>query len=109
MPKESVIRKKVIDKLSEDGWICWFPHKARYAKEVDIFGVFDVIAIQPGTLAAAVKFVQFTDHTNVSARVKKVTTWLDSNQLETEAFNGVVSMEVWGWNPKKKLFRIVTL
>lgn len=86
--------------------ICWFPHKARYAKEVDIFGVFDVIGIHPD---GYIKFVQLTDHTHVSTRIKKVAGWLDNNDLRTEAFGEVVSMEVWGWNPKKKEFRIVNL
>lgn len=113
MPKESVIRKKVIDKLEKDGWICWYPYKAKYAKEVDIFGVFDVIAIHSASndppYYGAINLIQLTDYTNVSKRVKKVTAWLDTNQIRTEVFNGVVSMEVWGWNPKKKEFRIVTL
>ena len=106
MPKESVIRKKVIDKLSKDGWVTWFPHKARYAKEVDIFGVFDVIGIHR---LGGIKLVQLTDHTNVSHRVKKVTAWLAKNRIEADAFATVLTVEVWGWNPKKKVFRIVTL
>ena len=105
MPKESVIRKKVIDKLSEDGWITWFPHKARYAKEVDIFGVFDVIAIGPAD--SILLLIQLTDYTNVSHRVKKVNDGFATNHIEPLEFSEV-NFEVWGWNPKKKEFRIVT-
>lgn len=112
MPKESVIRKKVIDRLSKGGWICWYPFKARYAKEVDIFGVFDIFAVHAG---GKIKLIQLTNYANVSNRIKKVTTWLEKNQISPEAFGekldgaNVVSMEVWGWNPKKKEFRIVRL
>lgn len=105
MPKESVIRKKVIDTLSQDGWICWYPFKARYAKEVDIFGVFDVIAIHPD---ANTKFIQVTNYANISNRRKKIEGWVGRKQIDLAAFIST-DFQIWGWNPKKKEFRIVTL
>ena len=105
MPKEAVIRKKVIETLSQDGWICWYPFKARYAKEVDIFGVFDVIAVHAHGL---IKLIQLTDYTSVSKRIKKIEGWLNANEICTCAF-AQTEFEVWGWNKNKKEFRIVKL
>ena len=43
--KESAIRKKAIEALIEDGYLTWYPSPVRWKKEIDIFGVFDIVAV----------------------------------------------------------------
>jgi hypothetical protein len=105
--KEAAIRKKALDELHKENWITWYPYKARYKKEQDIFGVFDIIAIHPDGI---VLFLQITSYSNVSARKKKIQNFLDENQLDLVKFyprygEGEIYVEVWGWNAKKRAFR----
>jgi len=100
MPKESIIRKAVIDKLEKRGGICWFPYKARWAKEVDIWGVWDVIAFFPKTFKFL--FVQLTTVSNIRAREKKVGKWIKKNKIKK--FPG----EVWGLK-KDNTFKIIKI
>jgi len=100
MPKESVIRKKVIDKLEKDGGICWFPAKVRYKKEIDIFGVWDVLSFFPKT--SKFLFVQLTTASNIRAREKKVGKWIKAHKIKK--FPG----EVWGLK-KDNTFKIIKI
>ena len=70
MPTESFIRKKALTELQAAGYFTWYPFDNRWAKEQDIFGVFDLVAIHFKN--PLVLFVQTTTRENISARKKKV-------------------------------------
>lgn len=93
--KEAVIRKKVIEILEKEKYVCWFPKKAKY-QETDIYGVFDVIAGKGKLL----RFIQFTTLPNISTRKKKVLKFLEWSHLQLTA-------EIWGYDKKKKEFKII--
>ncbi|MDE2233719.1 MAG: hypothetical protein KGJ90_06480 [Patescibacteria group bacterium] len=95
--KEYLIRKKVIARLEEECWVSWYPYKTKFRKEIDIFGVFDIVAMK----GKEAKFIQLTSYENVSARIKKVGKFLTKNKIDFK------NIEVWGWNKKKHEFRIV--
>ena len=95
--KEAIIRKKALEILEAKGYICWCPTKVKW-HETDIFGVFDVICISNKKIGAL--FIQWTDITNISHRVKKVKNFLKENNLS-------LYCEVWGLDPKKKKFKII--
>ena len=97
--KESVIRKKALEVLNSEGWICWYPFHIRYKKEVDIFGVFDILAFRK--LDGEFLFIQITTLSNIRAREKKVKTFYQKNGIKK--FPG----EVWGYDKKKKYFKII--
>ncbi len=92
--KETVIRKKAIYILEKQGYFCWYPKKAKF-QETDIFGVFDILAGRKSDL----RFIQITTLTNISARKKKVSGFMERSKVQLAA-------EVWGYNKKKKVFRI---
>lgn len=96
--KEAEIRKKVIAILTADRWVCWFPHKARWAKESDIFGVYDLILAKKNRI----KFIQLTTLSNIRAREKKVKKFLTKHNLS-------IYSEVWGYNKKKDEFKIIRI
>ena len=93
MPKEAVIRKKVVQILEEKGWIVWYPPKVKY-KQNDIFGIIDLLAIK----GRRKKNIQLTTLPNVSARKKKITNFLKTSKVE-------LPVEIWAWNQKKKEFK----
>ena len=93
--KEALVRKKALDILRADGWVCWCPAKARY-QETDIFGCWDCLALKPSYLP---RFIQWTTAPNLSARVKKVEKFLRESKTE-------VWSECWGWHVKRKCFII---
>ena len=96
--KEITIRKKAIEFLGEGGWIVWYPPKVKWRKDNDIFGCFDLICCQ----RAIIKFIQLTTLSNVRAREKKIKNFLKENKLKLNA-------EVWGYDKKKKEFKIITI
>lgn len=103
MPKEAVIRDKVKKALEKDHWITWCPANVKY-QETDIWGIFDLVAWH---WTNNIKFVQFTTSSNISARRKKIENFLEKNELNTDFEE--VEFEVWGWNKKKKEFKIIKL
>jgi hypothetical protein len=94
MPKESEIRKKAIKILNHEGWICWFPAKARY-KQNDIFGIIDLLAIK----GERFKKIQLTTLANISTRRKKIRKFIKKNKVK-------LSVEIWAWSNKNKKFKI---
>ena len=101
--KESAIRRLACDELERLGYIVWWPYDNRWAKEQDIFGVFDLIAIHKKT--ALVQFVQITTVSNISARKKKVIGFLLKLRWQDDNF----IFSVWGYNQKYKHFKQVQL
>ena len=93
MPKEAVIRKKAIKILTDESWICWYPPKVKY-KQSDVFGIIDLMAIK----GRRKKNIQLTTLSNISARRKKITNFLETSKVE-------LPVEIWAWNQKKKEFR----
>ena len=93
MPKEAVIRKKVIEILKKEGWVCWCPKKVKF-HETDVFGIVDLLALR----GKQRKNVQLTTLPNVSAKRKKITNFL-------EKYNVEFPVEIWGWDGKKRKFR----
>lgn len=96
--KEARIRKKVVDTLTAEGWICWYPPKVRYKKETDIFGVYDVIAVNKKN--SKIKFIQLTTISHIREREKKVKRFLQKHNIS-------IYSEIWGYCKKKKKFKII--
>jgi len=96
--KEGLIRKKCLTLLKAGNWVAWYPYRVKYRKEIDIFGVFDIVAVKKDKT----RFIQLTTLNNISARRRKVNKFLRKNKLK-------ISAEVWGWDRKKKLFKIIEL
>ena len=97
--KEITIRKKALEILIKKGFVCWYPPKVKYKKETDIFGIFDLINIHNKT---GVLFIQLTTLHNIRAREKKVKEFLKKNNLS-------LFCQVWGWDKKKKDFKIINI
>jgi len=97
--KEIAIRKKALEILTKKGFVCWYPPKVKYKKETDIFGVFDLINIHNKT---GVLLIQLTTLPNIRAREKKVKEFLKKNNLS-------LFCQIWGWNKKKKDFKIINI
>ena len=93
MPKESLIRKKSIEILREEGWITWHPAKIRF-KQNDIFGIIDLLAIK----GRRQKNIQLTTLPNISTKRKKITNFLKKFKVE-------LPVEIWAWDKKRKEFR----
>ena len=93
--KEAVIRKKVVEILKGEGFVCWYPAKVRF-KENDIFGVFDLVCCK----GSKVRFIQLTTLSNIRARERKVNDFL----LRTHSY---LNAEIWGYDKKNKKFRII--
>ena len=93
MAKESLIRKKAIEILENNGWITWFPAKVKF-KQNDVFGIIDLMAIK-GRMK---KNIQLTTFSNTSARRKKIKKFLEDNNIE-------MAVEIWSWCSKKKIFK----
>ena len=96
--KEYRIKQKAVKLLESAGWVCWCPSKSRWAKESDIFGVYDVVAVK----GAKVRFIQWTTNANIRTREKKVKNFLRSKKVK-------VKSEIWGWNSKNKKFKIINV
>ena len=93
MAKESLIRKKAIEILRQEGWITWFGPKVRF-QQTDIFGIIDLMALK----GRRQKNIQLTTLPNVSARRKKIINFLKKNKVE-------LLVEIWAWNSRKKEFK----
>ena len=93
MAKESLIRKKAVQILEKEGWIVWYPSKARFQQN-DVFGVIDVLALK----GKRQKNIQLTTLSNVSTKRKKITNFFKKFKVE-------LPIEIWGWDKKKKEFR----
>jgi hypothetical protein len=93
MPKEAVIRKRAIQFLEDQGWICWAPPKVKF-KQSDIFGIIDLLALK----GKRKKSIQLTTLSNVSTRRKKIANFLKKNKVE-------MMVEIWAWSKKKKQFK----
>ena len=97
--KEAIIRKKAIEILTKENYISWYPSPVRWKKEIDIFGVFDIVAVKHLKVP---RFIQITTLSNISARKHKV----------LKVFNDVLplmSIEIWGYDKKKKIFKVIVL
>ena len=99
--KEIGIRKEAIKILEKEKWIVWYPSKTRWKKEQDIFGVFDLIVLKPLPYDNRIDFIQLTTLSNVRAREKKIKNWFTKNKIKS------FPAKVWGWNNKKKEFKIL--
>src|SRR3989344_7558091 len=93
MPKEAEIRKKAIQLLESQGWICWFPPKVKF-KQTDVFGIIDLLALK----GRGKKNIQLTTLPNVSARRKKIANFLKKTKIE-------LTVEIWAWDKKRKKFK----
>ncbi len=100
MPKESVIRKKAVEILENQGFVYWYPAKVKF-KQNDIFGVFDLVCWKKKT--TEIKFLQLTTSPNISARRKKIKVFMVENKIPHKI---AVDIEIWGWNQKKKEFKV---
>ena len=92
--KEAIIRKKAVELLKKDKWVCWFPAKVKF-QETDIFGVYDLVCVRKNRL----KFIQLTTLSNLSARRKKIQNFLISNGVS-------IPSEIWAYDAKRKYFKI---
>lgn len=95
--KEALIRAKVRELLEADKWYFWFPVRTKWNSN-DIFTIFDAMAIKGTTI----RYIQYTTLPNISARKKKIMDFFKLRQV-------YVPCEIWGWNKKKKDFKIVKL
>ena len=93
MAKEALIRKKAVEKLQSDGWITWYAPKVKF-QQTDVFGIIDLLALR----GKQKKNIQLTTLPNVSAKRKKITSFLKKFKVE-------LPVEIWGWNSKKKVFK----
>ena len=93
MSKEAVIRKKAIQILKDKGWIVWFAPKVKY-QQTDVFGIIDLLAIK----GKRMKKIQLTTLANISTRRRKIQKFLKKFKIE-------MSVQIWGWDKKKKKFR----
>jgi len=93
MAEESLIRKKAIQVLERKGWIVWFAPKVKF-QQTDVFGIIDLLALR----GKQKKNIQLTTLPNVSAKRKKITSFLKKFKVE-------LPVEIWGWNQKKKEFK----
>ncbi len=103
MAKESEIRKKAVQILEKHKWIIWWPSRAIF-KQNDIFGIFDLICLKKRV--GNLKFIQLTTLSNLSTRRKKIKNFLKKNQLSKQ---NLANIEVWGWNKRKKEFKIESI
>ncbi|HUW71930.1 MAG TPA: hypothetical protein VMV66_01900 [Candidatus Humimicrobiaceae bacterium] len=100
MAKESEIRKKAVQILEKKKWLIWWPSRAIF-KQNDIFGIFDLICLKKKI--GSIKFVQLTTLSNLSTRRKKIKNFLEEYQLSKQSS---ADIEVWGWDKRKREFKI---
>lgn len=102
MVRESTIRSNAKKILEKDGYIVWCPPNVKYA-QTDIFGIFDGVAVKKGnnkhTASELLLYIQWTTKPNISARRKKILAFFEENFLH-------IPCEIWGWDDKKKEFKI---
>jgi len=95
--KEATIRKKAIELLTAEGWVCWYPKKVKF-QETDIFGVFDLICAR----GSEIKLIQLTTLPNLSARRRKIRRFLKEHNLQ-------LKYEIWAYSKKNRRFKIEKL
>lgn len=100
MPKESVIRKEAVKRLTAEGYVVWWPQRTASFGSKDIFTVFDLACQRPGFFIT--RYIQLTTSSNHAKRAKKVQHYLDEHGLSMWG-------EVWSWNAKAEAFRIEEL
>lgn len=100
MPKETEIRKRALEILEKKGFVYWYPSKVKFQQN-DIFGVFDLVCWRKRT--TNIKFLQLTTSSNISSRRKKIEGFMKENRLPRKISVGI---EIWGWNQKKKEFKV---
>src|SRR3989344_8888564 len=101
MPRESEIRKKAVKILTEAKWAYWYPPKVKF-KQNDIFGVFDMVCCKKAK--GDLKFIQLTTVSNLSARRKKIQSFLKDNKMSSKKLFAA-PMEIWAWSKKKREFK----
>jgi hypothetical protein len=79
--------------LKDKGWIVWFAPKVKY-QQTDVFGIIDLLAIK----GKRMKKIQLTTLANISTRRRKIQKFLKKFKIE-------MSVQIWGWDKKKKKFR----
>jgi len=94
--KEALIRKKAIEILNKEDFLCWYPQKSRWAKESDIFGCYDILAVNKTN--GNILFIQLTTLSNIRTREKKV---------RRKALP--VYSEIWGYDKVNKNFKIISI
>jgi len=106
MAKESLIRKKAVEILTKEKWMTWWPAKVKF-KQNDIFGAFDMVCCKKG--AGNLKFIQLTTAPNLSARRKKIQSFLKKNGINGPKIVFGAEVEIWAWAKKIKKFKIETI
>lgn len=72
MPQLKTQTNRAIDILEACGWTAGIvERKVTRVVAKDLFGFADIVAVNPA-VDAGILFLQVTDHTNVSKRVKKI-------------------------------------
>jgi hypothetical protein len=92
--QEAEIRKRALEILNKEKWVCWFPKKVRF-HETDIWGIADLICCQK----KKIKLIQLTTLSNVSRKRKKITSFLKKFKVE-------LPIEIWAYSKKNKKFII---
>ncbi len=98
--REEGIRKKAIEQLRKEGYVCWCPPKAKYYFETDIFGIYDLCAWGKKD----VRMIQLTTTDHISHRRRKIVEKLALMGRLANCFRPWQS-EVWGWHNKKRIFK----
>lgn len=106
MAKESLIRKKAVEIMTKGKWVTWWPAKVKF-KQNDIFGIFDIVCCKKG--AGKLKFIQLTTVPNLSARRKKIRSFLETNGIKGNKACFGAEVEIWAWAEKRKEFKIETI
>lgn len=96
--KEAEIRKRAKERLQAEGWIIWYPYKTRYAKETDVFSIFDILAWREDKML----YIQLTTFENRNKRINKIQSYLNKHKVWLDGkYNKAL---VWAWHPKRKEF-----
>jgi len=106
MAKENLIRKKAVTILEKEKWTVWWPAKVKF-KQNDIFGAFDIVCCKKG--AGNLKFIQLTTISNLSARRKKIQSFLKENRINRPKIVFGAEAEIWAWSKNHKRFKIETV
>jgi len=93
MPQENIIRKKAIQILQDQGYVCWFPSKVKF-KQNDIFGIVDLLALR----RTKMRYIQLTTLPNVARQRKKILDFFKKEKVK-------LPVEIWVWLDKKKKFK----
>ena len=106
MATEAFIRKKALEVLDKEKWVYWYPARVKF-KQNDIFGVFDLVCCRQNS--GSLKFIQLTTASNLSARRKKIQTFLRENKINKKKTILEAEMEIWAWRDNKKDFKVETI